>query len=126
MVNPKQKGKTGENEACEWLSKYIYENKRQLERNQNQMFIGADIVSKPFIVEVKRRETLALDAWWIQISKVEKRLREFNKSYIPIVMFRQNRRRWEFLISATSIGCVNGYVRLDENRFMEWGKRYKL
>jgi hypothetical protein len=126
MVNPKQKGKRGENEACEWLSKYIYENKRQLERNQNQMFIGADIVSKPFIIEVKRREALVLDSWWIQISSVETKLREFNKSYIPVVMFRRNHCKWEFLISATAIGCTNGYIRLNESRFVEWAKRYKV
>jgi hypothetical protein len=124
MVNAKQKGKSGEDEACAWLSKYVYENKRHLERNQNQMFIGADIVSYPFIFEVKRREILALDAWWMQIEKVHRKLSVYNKLYIPIVMFRQNRKKWEFLIGADSIGCKIGYVRLTEARFTEWVKRY--
>jgi hypothetical protein len=124
MVNPKQKGKKGEDEACEWLSKYLYHNKRFLERNQNQVFIGADIVTYPFIFEVKRRETLALDAWWIQIHRVHDKLKNLNKMYIPVVMFRQNRKEWEFLISASSIGCTGGYVRLNNSRFIEWAGRY--
>ena len=126
MVNSLKKGKKGENEACDWLSKYLYGNKLHLTRNFNQMFIGADIVAQPFIIEVKRREILALDKWWIQITTVERRMKEFDKEYIPIVMFRQNHRDWEFLISATAIGCTNGYVRLNGTRFVEWAHRYKV
>ena len=124
MVNPKQKGKKGEDEACEWLSKYLYDRKRHLERNQNQMFIGADIVSYPFIFEVKRREALSLDNWWMQIHRVHVKLKGYNKLYIPIVMFRQNRKAWEFLISADTIGCTGGYIRLNCARFIEWSARY--
>jgi hypothetical protein len=124
MVNPKAKGKSGENEACRWLEKNIFNGERQLKPNQNQIFLGCDIFATPFIVEVKRRETLALNGWWIQISKVYKRLDEHNKHFIPVVMFRQNRGAWEFLISAKSLGLENGFVRLTEARFTEWARKF--
>lgn len=124
MVNPLKKGKTGEDEACRWLSKYLYSNKINLQRNKNQSFIGCDIFSFPFIFEVKRRETLALNSWWRQIDSVNKKLFEFKSSYIPVVMFRQNRGEWEFLISAETIGCNHGYIRLTEATFAKWAQRY--
>ena len=124
MVNPGKKGKRGEDEACEWLSKWLYKDKKELKRNYNQAYIGADIVSKPFIFEVKRREALALDKWWIQIHTVKVRLEEHRESTIPVVMFRQNHRQWEFLISSEVIGCTVGYIQLNDMRFVEWAKRY--
>jgi Holliday junction resolvase-like predicted endonuclease len=124
MVNPKQKGKAGENEACLWFAKHVFDNTVVLERNHNQTFIGCDIVAHPFIVEVKRREALAYDKWWIQINKVYLRLQEFNQAYIPVVMFRQNRKEWEFLISATTIGSNVGWVHIPAVRFKDWAKRY--
>lgn len=124
MVNPKQKGKRGEDEACEWLSIHLYDRKRTLTRNHNQTFVRCDIFSPPFIVEVKRQEVLGLDQWWIQIHKVHVEMKKHDKLYIPVVMFRQNRKDWEFLISAGMIGCTGGYIRLGEMRFVEWAKRY--
>ncbi len=124
MVNPKRKGKSGEDEACEWIMNYLYDNNRTITRNYNQMYIGADIVDYPLIYEVKRREDLALDKWWGQIMAVKRRLIKHNKQTIPVVMFRQNRKQWEFLISAEVIGGEYGYVRLNEIRFMEWARRY--
>jgi len=124
MINPRTKGKKGEDEACEWISKNLYESKRTLRRNYNQVYIGADIVSHPFIFEVKRSETLALDKWWIQINKVYKRLLEHKKPTIRVVMFRQNHRQWEFLISSETIGCTAGYIRITDARFKEWASKY--
>lgn len=119
-----QKGKKGENEAIEWFQKHIFDNKLILRRNTNQTFIGCDFVAKPFIVEVKRQETLKLSKWWLQISIVEKHLASFNQMYIPVVMFRQNNRYWEFLISATVIGDTHGYIQLKEERFRSWARRF--
>jgi len=123
MVNPKQKGKAGENEACEWLMKHLFKD-RNLSPNQRQVFIGCDIVAEPFIFEVKRREALNFNSWWIQISKVHKTLAKFEKMYIPVVMFRPNRSEWEFLISATVIGDEIGYIHLNSARFVKWAKNY--
>jgi len=124
MSMARQKGKRGENEACEWISKYLYFNKRMLTRNHNQTFIGCDIVSPPFIFEVKRVETLHLDNWWIQIHKVFTVLKDNNQLFIPVVMFRQNNKAWEFLISAETIGSDAGYIRLSQMVFKQWAKRY--
>jgi hypothetical protein len=124
MVNPKRKGKSGEDEACEWINKHIYDNRRRLTRNYNQAYVGVDILDYPFIYEVKRSERLSLDAWWIQVSKVQKRLKAHNKQTIPVVMFRQNNKPWEFLISADAIGGSTGWIRLTQNRFKEWASRY--
>jgi hypothetical protein len=52
------------------------------------------------------------------------RLQEFNQAYIPVVMFRQNRKEWEFLISATTIGSNVGWVHIPAVRFKDWAKRY--
>ncbi len=120
MVNPRKKGKGGENEACRWLEKWIFNRSVALKPNQNQAFIGCDIIATPFIVEVKRQETLHLDKWWIQINTVFKRLEEYHKLYIPVVMFRQNQGVWEFLISSRTIGLTDGYIRINEARFKEW------
>jgi hypothetical protein len=119
-----QKGKKGENEACEWIRKHLFDGKREVKRNHNQAFIGADIVCYPFIFEIKRREKLALDKWWIQIHRCYKVLIDHKASYIPVVMFRINNGQWEFLISAETIGCDTGYVRIGVPRFTEWARRY--
>lgn len=124
MVNPKQKGKKGEDEACRWLSENLYKNRFMLERIHNQTFFGADAFSHPFIWEFKRQETLTLDKFWIQISTVRDKFKKRGKNYIPVCMFRQNRRAWEFLISAETIGNENGYVRLNSQTFLSWAKRY--
>ena len=124
MVNPKAKGKKGEDEACRWLEKNIFDNKRQLKPNTDQAYIGCDIQATPFIVEVKRREALALNGWWIQINKTYKRLELHGRMYIPVVMFRQNQCAWEFLISSRTIGLTNGYIRINDARFKEWARFY--
>jgi len=124
MVMARSKGKRGENEACDWISRMIFDNKRKIERNHNQMFIGCDIVSEPFIFEVKRCEALYLDKWWIQIHRVYVVLKDHNKLFIPVVMFRQNNKIWEFLISAEMIGSDIGYIRLNQMVFKHWAKRY--
>ena len=119
----KQKGKAGEHEACRWLEKNLFPE-RALKPNLTQAYIGCDIIATPFIVEVKRQETLHLDKWWIQISTVYKRLESHDKMYIPVVMFRKNRGDWEFLISSRAIGLTIGYIRINEARFKEWAKFY--
>lgn len=122
----KQKGKKGEQEACEWLRKHLFENQVVPQPNHNQIYIGCDIIVPPFIIEVKRQETLYLDKWWIQIQKVDKHLLNMDREFISVVMFRQNHREWEFLIDASAIGCERGYVRLGRSRFLEWAKKYRF
>ena len=125
MSRAVQKGKKGENEACEWIQKYVFKGKREVKRNREQVDIGCDIMCRPFIFEVKRREKVALGKWWIQISIVQKHLRKFDKEYIPVVMYRQNNGNWQFLISSQSIGVTTGgYIQINHIVFLEWARKY--
>jgi hypothetical protein len=124
MVNRKQKGKDGEDEACDWLSTHLYRSRFKVARIHNQSFFGADAFSKPFIWEFKRQETLSLNAWWIQIHTVHVKFKALGKLYIPVVMFRQNYKQWEFLISSETIGVDGLYIRLNKEVFLEWASTY--
>ena len=124
VLNAKKKGKVGEEEACRWLEKHLFDNQRSLKPNTAQSFVGADIVANPFIFEVKRRETLSLNGWWVQIHRVYKRLLEYDRPHIPVVMYRINRGEWYFLISASAIGDDAGWVMISSARFIKWAKRY--
>ena len=124
MVNPVHKGKAGEKEFCKWLQKNLgleYEP----ERNYNQSSSGsADIISVDgWCFEVKRRETLDLDSWWWQVAvaskKKDRRGRNLGE---PVVAFRQNRKPWEFLVSAAAIGLETGYIRMKEDVFIRYAK----
>ena len=115
-LNPVHKGKRGEKEFCRWLHVNLgldYEP----ERNYNQSQRGsADIVSVAgWCFEVKRRETLALDDWWWQVAVAAQKIEEE-----PVVAFRQNRKPWEFLISAGAIGLDKGYLRVSEHIFKQY------
>ena len=120
MVNPTHKGKRGEVEFCKWLKKHFGID---TERNYNQAGGGADITTEHFLFEVKRREQLNLDDWWHQVV-IAKKQKHPNDYIVPVVCFRQNRKKWEFLIPADFIGCSKGYVRLSEKVFIEFAKAF--
>ena len=75
--------------------------------------------TQPFCVEVKRCERLALKAWWIQAKKSCT-----DEYHIPVVMFRQNRQDWEFLLPASMIGVEKGFIRLDHLVFKRWAHTF--
>ena len=116
-INGIKKGKGGEVEFCKWLDKNL---NIKSERNYNQSQGGADIIISDFIIEVKRREVLGLSNWWYQIMIAKKRHED--KNLIPIVAFRQNRKKWEFLLPANLIGLDRGYIRCEEKIFLEFAK----
>lgn len=117
-INSRAKGASGEREFAKWLEvnlKLDYTPTRNLEQVRSG---GSDIIDVyPFVFEVKRRENLDLQSWWIQ---VKHDALKFDECAIPIVAFRQNRKPWEFLISANNICVDKGYVRLPENVFIKW------
>ena len=115
-INPTHKGKRGEKEFCQWLHKNL-ELDHEPDRNYNQSVRhSADIVSVAgWCFEVKRRETLDLDSWWWQVAVAAKRIDEE-----PVVAFRQNRKPWEFLISAGVLGIEKGYIRVSEKIFRQY------
>ena len=115
-INSVTKGKRGEVEFCQWL----FDNLRiVVDREYNQSQGGADIITTDFIFEVKRREVLALNDWWHQVIIASKKYP--NKNLIPVVVFRQNRKPWEFLIPANLIlGLDKGFLRCSEQIFLQF------
>ncbi|MCH9735854.1 MAG: hypothetical protein K0U78_15100 [Actinomycetia bacterium] len=118
MVHSQKKGKRGEDEFCKW----ILENFNIKVRREHWQADGhsADIRIKDFLFEVKRRESLSLDNWWYQVAIAKK---YDDKDIIPVVAFRQNRKKWEFLLPAKLIGLDTGYIRLSEKVFIKFAKR---
>ena len=115
-LNPIHKGKAGEKEFCKWLKVNL--NLDYLpERNYNQSQKGSsDIISVAgWCFEVKRRESLDLDSWWCQVAIAARKIQAE-----PVVAFRQNRKSWEFLISAGAIGLELGHIRLSERIFKQY------
>jgi len=111
------KGKAGEREFCNWLDanfRLPHKPTRNLDQTRSG---GVDVIYAPFAFEVKRRESIDLKSWWIQVKKGAAIL-----GLEPVVAFRQNRKPWEFLISAKHIGCELGYMRLDEKTFKLWAE----
>jgi len=112
------KGKSGEREMVKWLQDNIYCS-LELDRVYNQSSgHSSDVETPDFIIEVKRRETLDLDSWWLQAAIAA---RSATGARIPVVAFRQNRHKWEFLISAKLLNeDLRGYLRLKEKTFKSW------
>ena len=127
-INSRNKGANGEREAAVWLQKNF--NLEHLpQRNLEQVrFKGAGRVQEghdligfePFAMEIKRCETLTLRTWWLQAKRSSRRS---SGDMVPVVMFRQNRKRWEFLIGANWIGLEVGYIRLQEQEFVAWASK---
>ena len=121
MINIRGKGAEGEREFCRWLQETL-ELKKTPERNLDQVRNGgADICDiHPFMFEVKRCQALAIRDWWIQVKTATKH----DPALIPIVAYRQNRKPWRFLLSASYIGLEKGYIRLEELEFKIWIRKY--
>ena len=120
MANPRKKGSSGELEFCRWLKETLdldVTPKRNLELVRSG---GADVLDvEPYCFEVKRREKLDLFEAWSQVNFAAKEL-----DAIPIVAFRMNRGKWQFLIPSYFLMTeLNfGYIQLTEKVFRAWIK----
>lgn len=127
-INSRTKGANGELEAARWLqTQFNLEHlpQRNLEqvrfKGEGRIQQGHDLVGfEPFCIEVKRQETLNLKQWWIQAKSAAQKSSGYA---IPVVMFRQNRQRWKFLISAKNIGLDKGYLLIEAPVFIGWANR---
>jgi hypothetical protein len=125
LKSPKNKGAAGEREAAEWLQKKFnleHLPQRNLEqvrfKGKGRVQQGHDLIGfEPFGIEVKRQEVLSLRTWWRQAKIAAHRS---NTPSIPVVMYRQNRKQWKFLISANHIGIEVGYLHLESQEFIDW------
>lgn len=120
-INGRRKGAAGEREFCKWLKdKMNIEAERNLEQTRSG---GSDIIINGFCFEIKRVEVLDKRSWWVQSVIASKELSEQeNHEYEPIVAYRQNRKPWNFLISARHIGLAVGYIEIQEREFTRWFK----
>ena len=120
-LNARTKGQAGEREFADWLKKTL-----NLERKPNRTLDqtrdgGADIIDvPPFFFEVKRCEKLNRNAWWKQVKTA---VFDFPNK-IPVVAYRQNRKKWNFLISSSNIAVFlpELYVELNEEVGIKWLK----
>lgn len=116
-INVRTKGASGEREFCKWLQKTLILKELPTRNLEQTRWGGADILGiGNFVFEVKRCETLQLRKWWLQniASSWD------NKDAIPIVAYRQNRKKWNFLISAKYIGLRSGFIHMLEPEFTRW------
>lgn len=124
-INARTKGASGEREFCDYLhTTFALEEKpcRDLEQSRSG---GADVICPPFAFEVKRRETLDLSGWWLQISQAVKNKNCSAFGLVPVVAYRQNRKPWEFLIGMEHlIPGSSGFVHVSKTNFERWVKFY--
>lgn len=128
-VNGRNKGANGEREAAKWLQQQFgleHTPERNIEQyrhkkgsvNHFRKSTGHDLTGfAPYCFEIKRCESLDLRGWWRQA--VNACTPKYN---IPVVMYRQNRQPWRFLISAKELGLRNGYIHLEAREFVMWIK----
>jgi len=120
MANARRKGANGEREFAEYIKNVLsldFTPKRNLEQVRSG---GADILCvKPYCFEVKRREKLDLYMSWTQVVQAA---REKEDNPIPIVAFRMNRDKWNFLIPASMLvtEIEFGYLQLTDRVFNCW------
>lgn len=106
-INIRTKGATGEREIANKLNPIILEVLDQhgvdapehpvAQRNQNQSAVGGADLSNVFgiSIEVKRVEQLSVNTWWNQCMLAAERNGEF-----PVLLYRQNRKRWRCVLLA--------------------------
>lgn len=123
-INSRAKGSSGEREMCSWLQKnfnLITKPERNLDQVRDS---GADIICYPFAFEVKRCEKLDLLDWWSQVKRAVNDREGKAFGLEPVVAFRQNTMKWEFLIAGEHIGIDGSWCRLTEVAFIKWVNAY--
>ena len=137
------KGQTGERETMAILNPIVQKvlDKHNIprvdeidlpfQRNQNQTAVGGDDLTNPFglSIEVKRQEALSVNTWWKQCVTSAAR-----SDGIPILMYRQNRKKWRVRMLADipikpkglhlTHHLTNVCVEMDLESFERWFESY--
>lgn len=119
-MNPKAKGANAERELAALLSGWALEINITLEplRNLEQTRGGGyDLNGVPGLaVECKRCETLDISGWWRQCKS------QATEGLIPLLAYRQSRRRWQFMTEAWVWPCRTQplVVHMDEPEAKLW------
>lgn len=118
-INVVEKGKEGERQVAralnaallkvlvkmQWPEEDIPRMSMVIQRNQNQSAVGGCDLNNVFglAIEVKRQETLSIEAWWRQCVEAAGRNREF-----PVLCYRQNHGQWHVMMyAALSLPMIN-------------------
>ena len=129
------KGKEGEREVVrelagiieqciqsepDWDPETVKALREAPQRNQNQSAVGGgDINLLGISFEVKRQETLSVNAWWAQCVTSAKRNND-----LPVLLYRQNRKAWNVVMAAdlrySSTGSIRARVTVDYDTFKSW------
>lgn len=138
-MNIVEKGKEGERQICRLLNVVVQDVaknfddetrqalKKIVQRNQNQSAVGGgDIYILGLAIEVKRQETLSVEAWWRQaVASTSPRYS------IPVLMYRQNNRKWHVVMEMNlphlhdnKTTKVRGEISLES--FLEWFQQWTL
>ena len=115
----KQKGKRGEREFAEVLTRLLA---RDPSWEDQKIFVdvqanGGDIISVTGLsIEVKRQETLNIKTWWRQTQ-----IQADHTGGIPVLAYRQNRRAWKIILPAYLISVpITGYMEVELEVFGQW------
>lgn len=121
-INARAKGAAGERELAKWLHTTFNLGALPTRNLEQVRSGGSDIIDfYPFYFECKRVESLDLQSWWNQVLfEVRKCM---HSDPVPVVAFRQNRKPWEFLISASEIGLTKGFIRLRDKEFIGYAEK---
>lgn len=125
-INARAKGASGEREFCDWLHS-TFQLDAKPTRNLDQVRdSGADVICEPFAFEVKRCEVLSHLDWWGQVQRAVNNKTGKAFGLEPVVVFRQNGKRWNFMIDSKYIGIPGGWIILTELVFTKWAKNFVL
>lgn len=130
-INIRTKGQTGEREICELLNGILWKVCQEqglafptvpmFQRNQNQSAVGGSDITNPYglAIEVKRHETLSVEAWWKQCVNSS---REHGGK--PVLLYRQNgKRNWHCMMEGWVSDGVNQHrmrVEISHEDFLVW------
>lgn len=127
-INARTKGASGEREFCDWLQDTFALDKKPTRNLDQVRDSGADVICNPFAFEVKRCEKLALLDWWGQVNRAVKNIDGKAFGLEPVVAFRQNGLRWQFMISSKHLAMPDdsGWIILSELMFKKWAMKFVL
>jgi len=127
-INARAKGASGEREFCDWLESAFSLSKKPTRNLDQVRDSGADVICNPFAFEVKRCEKLELLSWWGQVNRAVNNIEGKAFGLEPVVVFRQNGLRWQFMISSKHLAMPeeNGWIILSEVMFKKWAMKFVL
>jgi len=117
-LNVRAKGANGELEAAKWLHKWLNLSSVPARNLEQVRSGGHDLLVPPFVIEVKRCEALAKKSWWAQV------IAATMPPLCPVVMFRQNRQPWRFLLPAALLEVDSGYLEVEAEIFLPWAAEF--